>query len=370
MTTILVVDDKEENRLLIRHFFDGPEYQVVEAANGREGVAIAQSQRPDCILLDLDMPVLGGFPALEELQRDPRTRQIPVIILTASDDSLQALDRALRTGAVDYITKPISPMRVAIRVRGAIERARLLRDLDDLRATFTSMLVHDLRAPLAVILGYVDLLATTAAGPLTAKQEGYLAKMRESGNRMLRLIADILDVSKLEAGKLTLERQPVNLATLIVEVAERFRPVAEQKRIVFEVRDGNAAKPILADPHRLDQVLMNLLGNALKFTPAGGRITAEVSDLGSELEVAVSDSGRGIAAGELPLLFQKFSQTSSARSAREVGTGLGLVICRHLVEAHVGRIWTESLPDQGARFVFRLPREEAGTQDRKAEGTA
>ena len=163
-TTILVVDDREENRLVIRYLFDSPEHRVLEAADGMTGLALARNEHPDCILLDLSMPGLSGFDVLDELARDPRTRETPVIVLTATGDSLESMERVLRAGAIDYISKPISPQRVAIRVRGAIERRRLLRELHELRASFTSMLVHDLRAPLTVIKGYLELLQSL--GPM------------------------------------------------------------------------------------------------------------------------------------------------------------------------------------------------------------
>jgi signal transduction histidine kinase len=366
-TTILVIDDKEPNRLLIRHLFDGPQYRVLEAADGVEGLAVAQQARPHCILLDLDMPRLGGFEVLERLAIDPRLREIPVIILTATDESLEAMKRALTGGAVDYITKPISPLRVEIRVRGAIERQRLLRELQDLRASFTSMLVHDLRAPLAVIKGYVHMFQHASPDPLTERQRRYLRAMHESCGRMIRLIGEILDVSKLEAGRLSIERQPMDLRALAEEVVDQVAPVAHSQSIEMRMRGAPGPMTVLADRVRLEQVLMNLLSNAIKFTPAGGRVTVELAELDGEVEVAVADTGPGIAAEEMPLLFEKFSQTSSGKSTQ--GTGLGLVICRHLVEAHGGRIWVESDVGAGSRFAFRLPRK-AGGDGAQGDGDA
>lgn len=355
LTTILVIDDKEPNRLLIRHLFDGPQYRVLEAADGVEGLALAEQARPDCILLDLDMPRLGGFEVLERLAADPRMREIPVIIVTAMDDSLDAMKRALTGGAVDYITKPISPLRVEIRVRGAIERRRLLGELQDLRASFTSMLVHDLRAPLAVIDGYIELLQQAKLDPVTERQRRYLGAMRASCERMIRLISEILDVSKLEAGRLSIERQSLDLCALAEDVVERMRPVALRKSIELGMGGATVPMKVLADRVRLEQVLMNLLSNAIKFTPTEGRVTVELAELDDEVEVAVVDTGPGIPAEEMPLLFEKFRQTRSGESSGQ-GTGLGLVICRHLVEAHGGRIWVESDVGTGSRFVFRLPR--------------
>jgi signal transduction histidine kinase len=354
-STILVVDDHRYVRDMVRALFESQGYRVLEAADGDEGLAIAQSHRPDCVLLDVRLPGMSGFDVLDHLSQDPRTRETPVIMLTASDESLESMDRALRGGAVDYLTKPMSPARVAIRVRGAIERRRLLREVQDLRSNFTSMLVHDLRSPITVINAYAELLGQGGAGAVSDRQRQLLGRIRESCDRMVELIGDILDLSKLEAGKLELERRAVDLGALAADVTERFEPSALSKNLTLTLHRPSDACVVDADPGRLDQVLMNLLGNAVKFTRRDGMVSVEVTRAGAEVEASVTDSGPGIARDELPLLFERFSRTSSARATTTPGTGLGLVICRHLVEAHGGRIWAESEPGRGARFVLRLP---------------
>lgn len=354
-TTILVVDDREENRTLLRYLFEAT-YRVLEAADGTQALALVHRESVDCILLDISMPGLSGFDVLERLEADPRTREIPVIILTASDDSLGAMDRALRMGAVDYITKPIEPRRVEIRVRGVIERRRLLREVQDLRTNFTSMLIHDLRSPLTVIKGYTDLLEASFDVSTGDNPRRYLSAVQQACVRMLRLIGEILDVSKLEAGKLSIERTPVDVAHLVRDVVERFHVAGQRRGVSVDAVGAQEPNTIDADPHRLDQILMNLLSNALKFTPDGGKIVVEVATVDDQTEIAVTDSGVGIPSEELPLLFQNFSQTASGKSAATQGSGLGLLICRHLVEAHGGRIWVESEPGRGSRFAFRLPR--------------
>lgn len=349
-TTLLVVDDNEPSRRLIRRVFEA-DYRVLEAANGEAGLAVVAASPPDCVLLDLVMPVLDGFGMLERLQGNPRTRDIPVIVLTAKEGSA-AMERALRAGAVDYIIKPISAARVKVRVRSALERRRLARELEELRASFTSMLVHDLRSPLTLLSAYVQLFDIRSEG-LTAQQRRYIASMREACNRMIRLIGEILDIEKLEAGKLVLHRESVDLPELVGELVERFRPVAVQQSIALTLAVTGEPPRVSADPGRLEQVVMNLLTNALKFTPGGGAVTVEVASSSGGVQVAVSDTGPGIAAEEMPRLFEKFSQTSTG--ATKPGTGLGLVISRHLVEAHSGRIWAESTPAGGSRFAFSLP---------------
>jgi signal transduction histidine kinase len=159
----------------------------------------------------------------------------------------------------------------------------------------------------------------------------------------------------------------VDLPALIEDVVERVRPVALGQAIKVGMAGTREPLTVLADPARLEQVLMNLLNNAIKFTPAGGRVTVELAELDDEVEVGIVDTGPGIAAEEMPLLFEKFSQTSSGKSGQ--GTGLGLVICRHLVEAHGGRIWAESDGRTGSRFAFRMPRK-AGGDGAQGDGDA
>src|SRR5712692_5526128 len=324
--TILVVDDLSDNRLLIRHIFEEFDYLVLEARDGAEGIEVARTARPDCILLDINMPVMTGFEALDRLQQDPRTREIPVGVLTATADDLTGRERALARGAVDSITKPISPQRVTARVRGAIERQRLVRELEELRASFTSMLVHDLRAPLTVIKGYLELLQRPTLDPLTDHQRRYLTSMEGAADRMLRLIGEILDLSKLEAGKLSLERRSLDLAALARDVADSFRPLAWEKSITLDVVAPAGLAPVSADRGRMEQVLINLLHNALKFTPQAGAIRIEVQDVGDEIEVAVADTGPGIPADQMGLLFEKFGQAAGAKAVGGPSTGLGLVV--------------------------------------------
>jgi signal transduction histidine kinase len=227
------------------------------------------------------------------------------------------------------------------------------------------MLVHDLRAPLTVIKGYVQLLER--GDPLTETQQRSVGFIASSCERMLQLIGEILDVAKLEAGRLTLELQPSDVAVLAREVVERLQPPAAEVGLTLALVAPAAVEPIQVDPGRIEQVLMNLVSNALKFTPRGGTVEVAVCDTPEHVELSVTDSGPGIAAEELPLLFEKFSQTASAASATTPGTGLGLVICRRLVEAHGGRIEVMSQRGQGARFSFRLPRTVGATPSASTE---
>jgi signal transduction histidine kinase len=350
-TTLLVVDDSRERRALIRDLFEPPDYRVLEAVDGTAGLDLIHREQPDCVLLGLDLPDLDSFEVLERLRGDSRTREVAVVVLTAGDDGPGRTARALRAGAVDYITMPASPARVAARVRAAIERHRLLQELHETRRRYTSMLAHDLKSPLTVITGYLQLLELSSAA-LLPQQRRHLTAIRGACTRMAGLIADLLEVSTLEAGPLTLERGAVDLTSLAAASVEHLRPAAAQQSVLLDFRSAGPAI-VDADAGRLEQVLANLLGHALKFTPGGGRIDVEVWTDGEAAHVAVSNSGPGIPAADAPRPVEP-SGASAVEPVAGTGSGLGLVICRHLVEAHGGRIWVESASDRGARVVFRL----------------
>jgi signal transduction histidine kinase len=278
-----------------------------------------------------------------------------VIMLAAGESSVESIEAALSEGAVDYISRPASPAHVAARVRGAIHRAHRLPDAGNIRTDFIAMLVHDLRTPLTVIQGYLELLeSTSSVNPESPAR--YLRNMLACCAQMTGLVDEILDLYKQDAGKFMGEARPVDVAALVSSVAGRFGQAASRRGIALEVSGAERPLQVLGDAGRLDQVLMNLFGNALKFTPDGGTVTANIRSVDGEIEVSVADSGPGIPATEIPVLFERFGQAEEGRRSRVTGTGLGLLICRRVLEAHGGRIWVENQAGCGARFVFRLVR--------------
>jgi signal transduction histidine kinase len=352
-STILVMHDDLRVHALLADLVEDSRGRVVEVADVGTGVALAQTLRPDCLLLDAGLPGLHRDVLLDRLRRDPRTRHVPVIVLSGEEASMESMERTLGEGAVDYICRPVSSALVAARVWGAIRRAHLLRDLGDVRVDFLAMLVHDLRTPLTVVQGYLDLIEDGPRGGREA-QARYLRNMQACCTQMAGLLSEILDLYKIDAGRFVGEPRPVDLAAFVASVAGRFAAAASRRGITLEVSGTERPLRVLGDAGRLDQVLMNLLGNALKFTPKGGTVAVRVCSVEGEIEVSVTDSGPGIPSEEIPLLFERFGQAEEGRRSRASGTGLGLLICRRVIEAHGGRIWVESGFGRGARFAFRL----------------
>jgi len=236
--------------------------------------------------------------------------------------------------------------------RQAIE----IENASKLKADFAAMIAHDLRAPLTVVLSSAALLEDGAAGVINEEQKKWLTKMQSTIRDVVDLVSDFLDVSRLEAGRIDLVKEELDLEALIRNSIDEYRALTVGKQITLTARVGSRVPRIYGDRRRLDQVLGNLLSNAVKFSGQGGEIEVGVIlQDNTAVRLWVKDGGKGIPAEEISQLFEKYRQTTSGRTAREKGTGLGLAICKMIVEAHGGKIWVESEAGKGSTFFFSLP---------------
>ena len=228
-----------------------------------------------------------------------------------------------------------------------------LRRTESVRRDFVANVSHELRTPVAVLKALVETLQDGALeDPIAARD--FLERMQVEVDGLARLVEELLELSRIESGQLRLCPQPVDLAGVVAAAAERLRPHAERQGLGLVVQPAGRLPPVQADPERIHQVVINLLHNAIKFTPPGGRITVSVELRDGHLCVAVADTGIGIAPEELPRLFERFYKADRSRGSG--GSGLGLAIAKHLVQAHGGRIWAESPGEgYGATFIFTLP---------------
>jgi signal transduction histidine kinase len=241
-----------------------------------------------------------------------------------------------------------------------------LKELDRMKSDFVSHVSHELRTPLTAIKGAVDLMLREVAGPLTEKQIHYLTRVRSNTQHLAGLINDLLDLSKIESGRIEFKSSRVSLNGLVREAVEALRPVATEKVIALEATIREPSILVWVDRHKINQVLMNLIGNAIKFTPAQGRVTVSASRNDEEsVQVSVSDTGPGVPPDEKEKIFAKFYRIAEVNGENSKGTGLGLAICKALVELHGGRIWVESEMNRGSTFSFTLP-----GSDRRIHGRA
>ena len=235
---------------------------------------------------------------------------------------------------------------------------RLIR-LDQLKDEFVSLASHELRTPMTAIKSYLWMALAGKGGDLNEKQKYYIDRSYLSVERLIRLVNDMLNVSRIDSGRVTLEPAAVTLEKLVADVITDVTPRAQELGIVVKINQPASPLPqVLADPDKMKEVLFNLIGNSLKFTPKDGTVTVSFKQNGDTLETTVADTGSGLAADAIPQLFQKFSMIADSYAADTPiqGTGLGLYICKSIVELHKGKIWVISEgPGKGAQFIFSLP---------------
>ncbi len=230
-----------------------------------------------------------------------------------------------------------------------------LKMVDKMKSDFYSSMSHELRTPLTSIKEGINLLREGVGGAVPEKQKRLLAILSEESKRLIDLVNSLLDLSKMEAGMMTYSYEPGSLAPLIERAATEMIPLVEARKIAFRKEVEEKLPMIKIDRERILQVLRNLIGNAVKFTPEGGRVRVVARLMNREIEVSVSDTGPGIKKENLTTIFEKFRQAPFRHSNRIQGTGLGLVIVKHVIDAHGGRVWAESEPGQGSSFIFVLP---------------
>ena len=358
---ILVVDDQDANRLLMRDLLESQGHEVLEATDGTEALRRVGEAMPDVVLLDIGMPGMDGFEVCRRLKADPVTASIPVLLVTAMTQRDQRL-LGIGAGANDYITKPVDRSDLSLRVGNAIRMRHLyleveaqyrqLEKLELLRDSLVHMIVHDLRSPLAGIRAYLDLVKMDGVGKLDLELTQSIDAARKVAVEMTDMVSDLLDVSRLEVGKMPLELAPADMGGLVVEAVAA---AGASPRVRIRVEPPADKLRVVCDAGVIRRVLTNLVVNAVKFTPSSGQIAVSVRGNGSEVKVEVVDTGPGIPPEYHQKVFEKYGQVEAARHGAKHSTGLGLTFCKLAVEAHGGQVGLESAAGAGSTFWIVLP---------------
>jgi len=369
---ILVVDDEQGLREGCRRVLSRYHFQVDLAATGREGLALFHQNRPDLVLLDVMMPDVSGIELMNTLRTDDP--DIVCIIITGYATVELAVE-AMKLGAYDFIAKPFSDDNLLLAVEKGLEKRRLeqearrmqhaeeearrlsqekamLEELDRIKTAFMRKVAHELRAPIAAIQSFLVSILAGYGSPEVQHEMMERAVLRSG--ELLDLVNDLLNLSRLKDAKMELKKQEVSLKKVLDDVLSLHAADAGQKRIRLDVTCEDCP-PILADPGHIKQLWTNLISNAIKYTPEGGRVRVHLRPEAGEVVGDVEDTGIGIGPDDLPRLFEEFFRTEQAKAFAQYGTGLGLSIVRQIVVECGGDIHVESEVSKGTRFTFRLP---------------
>ncbi len=361
---ILIVDDNPKNIQVVGNLLSREGYPTAFALGGEQALDMAKNDRFDLILLDVMMPETDGFEVCERLKNEESTKAIPVIFLTAKTDA-DSIAKGFESGAYDYVAKPFISRELLARVRTQLHlksasdelnhRYEKIKRLEDARETLTSMIVHDLRNPLTAVMSGAELLGISGAVSDDSSASETLRLISNASRTMLDMTTALLDVARFEAGEMVLKMETTILSDVVEKVLETLRFSLDEKKLSLRVDLAENIPPLHADREVLRRIIVNIMGNAIRFAPWESAITLSAALEEACVRLTVSDEGPGIPAEYHDKIFDKFSQVEMHKSRKKYSTGLGLTFCKMAVEAHGGEIGVASEPGKGCRFLVTLP---------------
>jgi signal transduction histidine kinase len=370
--SILIADDDDIVREIMRAELEADGFRVVEAVDGVDACQKCWSQLPDLVIADVVMPRMDGFALCRELRANPASQFVPILQATGLDD-VDSIERAYQAGATDFIGKPLHWTMLKHRVRYMLRSARAFDELrrnqeilvaardaaesaSRAKSEFLANMSHELRTPLNAIIGFSTIMREGVFGTLPDKYAEYIGMVCDSGTHLLAVINDILDLAKAESNNLELREEAVDIARVVALSSTIVREMADKAGVNYRVAMAEVLPHVRADSGKLRQILINLLGNAVKFTPSGGNVTlsAEPGPDGG-LQFRITDTGIGIPPDKMEVAMSPFGQVDSRLARRFEGTGLGLPLTKRLVEMHGGTFHLASEPGKGTVVTVRLP---------------
>ena len=361
---ILVVDDIGANLKLLGNILNGGGYHIRPVTDGEMALKVAEKETPGLILLDIMMPGMNGYKVCRQLKENPGLKEVPVIFISALSDSYDIV-KALNLGGVDYITKPFQAEEVIARVnthyklyQQSLELKKQRKELQELNATkdkFFSIIAHDLRSPFNGFLGLTQLMAEELENLTIEEIKDFTLSMRNSAADMFRLLENLLEWARMQQGLITFNREIAQLAPIVDESIAIILEPAKIKGIEINL-DIPDDITVFADRNILQTVIRNIVSNAVKFTPKGGRIRVSAKAANhSNIEISIKDTGIGMSNKMIDDLFRLDVQTNRKGTEGEPSSGLGLLLCKDFIEKHGGKIWVESEEGKGSIFRFTLP---------------
>lgn len=362
---ILIVDDVPANIQLVASLLADQDYELSFATSGQDALAQVQETAFDLILLDFMMPGMDGIEVAYNLKQNSKTRDIPIIFLTAKTDE-ESVIAGFRAGAADYVTKPFNSSELLARVQTHLQlkysrdalhkRNQELQEAIDMKNRFLSIASHDLKNPLGVVMGFSSILSQEPAITENTELSEIVETLQKASTRMFELVTELLDTAALEMGRIELHLSRVPMALLVQQSASQFlqQAQAKQQQIQVTIADGPPLL-VLGDFSRLKQVLDNLISNAIKYAPPATVIALIVTQVGQQARLLVKDQGPGFTEQDKAHIYGYFQRLSAQPTAGESSTGVGLAIVKQIIDLHHGDIQLLSEPGQETTFVVDLP---------------
>jgi signal transduction histidine kinase len=375
---ILIVDDEPDIAVILKLHLEDQGFSTDWAGDGNTAWDMLNSSRYALALMDIRMPGINGVDLLNRISGTGL--ETGVIMMTAHGSEDLAVE-CMKSGAFDYFSKPFSLDDMLQRVERALSMQRTLRDkkkLEQEKEDFYFMLSHDLKNPITAVVGSIDIMREGRLGPVNPEQEEYLQSAIDSCNEVVTMVDNLLDVQRFESGRMPITIRPCNPAGIAATAVKRFMRAAEHDGITLTLDVKGSLPEIAVDQSAMGRVLTNLLANAVKFTPEGGKIIVTCQCIKNDrvlqkqipeyiklpevianhprfVRFSVSDSGSGIQTEDLERIFERYTQSENSAVREKVGAGLGLAFCRMALERFDGIIWAESLNEIGSEFIILLP---------------
>lgn len=361
---ILVIEDEPLIQQTLETYLDisGYIFEIVDC--GEKALELLKICRPELILCDIMMPGMSGYQVCAEIKTQIQLKSIPLIFLTALHSSEQIL-QGFQVGAVDYITKPFNFSELEARIKTHLELSRGRRKLEEYtqrlevlnqeKDHFLGIAAHDLKNPLSTILLRAQMTQMKAQTITPEKLHNSMGQICSDAQRMLEIVTNLLDINRLETGKIDLKYEDFELKTLSSSLIDLWQEKALTKKIKIVPEWNELPLGLFTDKHVLFQILENLLSNAIKYSPPDRLVWFEIIQRVDDVCIQIRDQGPGLTLEDQQKLFQKFTRLSAQPTGGESSSGLGLSIVKYLVEQLQGKIWCQSEPGQGAVFGFSLP---------------
>jgi CheY-like chemotaxis protein len=369
---ILIVEDNQENMDLLVYFLRPQGYDIISVADGVSAVQKVQEDPPDIILLDIMLPKMDGYEVCEKLKKDPETKFIPIIMLTALKE-LKDKVRALEVGADDFISKPFENVELLARVKSLLrlkdyhdelqsknielaEKNKSLMGMDKFKEDLTNLIIHDMKNPLFVIQGNLQMMSMSMENVPPEILKKYTQRIERSSQQLLRMVVNLLDISRIEEGTIKLKQDHADINEMIEGILKRIKDYPENQNKEIQVELDNQLPELTIDKSVIERVFENLINFSITNLIDGGKVT--ISTLATDdhkVQFVTHDSGTQIPKNYHDKIFEKFSQAEIKESGYRVDRALGLTFCKMAVEAHRGSMWLDLKNKVGNKFIIELP---------------